>query len=288
MGSGQTDSRASDLLTELRDTTVPPGQVRLWWLGQAGFLIQGASGTVIVDAFLSDFGHHGRLYPPPLDPADLTWMDMVLGTHNHLDHIDPIGFPAMMAASTRAVGVVPAPVVGEVTAMGVDPGRLVGARVGEEIRAGGFRVVPLPAAHADDPRSGYHFHLTDGQGEHPYLGYYLETGGVRLFHAGDTIPYEGFAEQLRKLRLDALMLPINGVSWFREERGVAGNMNIFEAAELGAITGAKCLIPMHHDLFADNSEDVEHLISFAARQFPSVRVLRLERGVRQDLGGGAP
>jgi L-ascorbate metabolism protein UlaG (beta-lactamase superfamily) len=287
MRSDQTDPRISDLMTEVKGAIVPPGQVGLWWLGQAGFLIRGSSGTAIVDAFLSDFGNYGRLFPPPLDPAELTWIDMVLGTHNHTDHIDPVGFPAMMAASPRALGVVPAPVIDEVTAMGVDPTRLVAARVGEEIAVGGFRVVPLPAAHADDPRTGYHFHLTEGRGDHPYLGYYVESDGVRLFHAGDTIPYDGFAEQLKELRLDALLLPINGISWFREERGVAGNMNVFEAAELAAIAGARCLIPMHYDLFADNSEDVEHLVSFASRQFPSVRVLQLERGVRYDLGDGA-
>ena len=81
------------------------------------------------------------------------------------------------------------------------------------------------------------------------------------------------------------MLPINGVSWFREERGVAGNMNIFEAAELAALTGAKYLIPMHFDLFDGNSEDVEHLVTFSARHFPSVRVLRLDRGVRHNVVG---
>ena len=154
MGSGQLDHNASSLLTELRGAKVPPGQVGLGWLGQAGFIIKSASGTVAVDAFLSDFGHHGRLFPPPLDPAELNFLDAVLGTHNHIDHIDPIAFPAMLAASPGAVGVVPAPVIGAVTAMGVDPARLVPARVGEIIEVAGIRVAPFPAA-CDDLRTGY-------------------------------------------------------------------------------------------------------------------------------------
>jgi L-ascorbate metabolism protein UlaG (beta-lactamase superfamily) len=279
------DDHASTLLTELRTATVPPGRIGLWWLGQAGFIIKSAAGTVVIDAFLSDFGHHGRLFPPPLDPAELDFLDIVAGTHNHIDHIDPVGFPAMLTASPNAVGVVPAPVINQVVAMGVDHARLLPARVNEPIEFAGITIVPLPAAHADDPRTGYHFHLAEGGGEYPYLGYYVETQGARLFHAGDTIPYDGLAEQLTAFHLDAIMLPINGVSWFREERGVAGNMNIFEAAELAAVTRARYLIPMHFDLFDTNSEDIEHLVSFAARHFPSVRVLRLDRGVRHDIVG---
>src|SRR2546421_3842606 len=82
--------------------------VTLTWLGQAGFLLRGDGITVLVDAFLSARGD--QLVPPPLDPATLTDVDVVLCTHEHWDHLDGPTVAAVAAASPRCRVVVPEPV----------------------------------------------------------------------------------------------------------------------------------------------------------------------------------
>jgi L-ascorbate 6-phosphate lactonase len=262
---------------------IPERGVAVWWLGQAGLLVRGTSGTVVVDPFLTDFGSFGRLNAPPLDPSDLDFVDVLLGTHDHADHIDPLGFPAILAASSGATGVVPAAALHRVTALdGVDAARLVPARAHERLALGSIAIEPFPAVHAHEAADGYGFHLT-ADGDHPFLGYVIELDGVRIGHTGDTLVYPGLAEYLRDANLDLLVVPINGTSWFREQRGLAGNTNAVEAAELAALSGARLTMPVHWDLFADNTEDPEHFVRYAARLYPSVQPVVPELGVRLDL-----
>ena len=250
---------------------VPERGVAVWWLGQAGFIIRGRSGTVAIDPFLTDFGHFGRLYEPPCSPVDVDFLDFLLGTHEHADHIDPLGFPQLMEASRDAVGVVPSAVLPRVAPLVGSQARLIGVSLDRPIERNSVTVTPIPAVHGDVPADGYGFHL-DAAGSHPFLGYVIELDGVRLCHTGDTLVYDGLADRLRGADLDLLMLPINGVSWFREQRGLVGNMNVFEAAELAEASGARLTLPMHWDLFADNTEDPEHFVRYAAAKHPAVNV----------------
>jgi L-ascorbate metabolism protein UlaG (beta-lactamase superfamily) len=259
-----------DLLRRIRDSR-PENGVVLWWLGQAGVLIKGASATVVVDAYLTDHGRVGRRYEPPLHPHEITDADLLLGTHDHLDHIDPEGLPTMAMSSPRAVVVVPRPAVARVIELGVPADRVEGAQAEVPLDFDGIRVIPVPGLHAPSPERGYAFHR-DEDGRYPFLGYAIEIDGVRMCHLGDTLVYDGLGERLRELDLDVLLLPINGRSWYREQRGIVGNMNVFEAAELAAVSCARRIVPVHWDLFADNAEDPEHFQAYVREHFPSVKV----------------
>ncbi len=259
-----------DLLAKIRDDR-SAGRAALWWLGQSGFVIRSAGSTIVLDAFLTDYGTIGRRYAPPFAPHELTDADLLVGTHDHLDHIDPEGFPAIALASPQAAIVVPYPVVERVVELGVPPDRVRGAEVDVPLESDGVRILPIPAFHADSPEQGYGFHRDD-HGRYPFLGYAFEVDGVRICHVGDTLVYEGLGERLRLLELDVLVLPINGRSWFREQRGIVGNMNVFEAAELAAESRASCVVPVHWDLVDDNAEDPVHFESYVRDRHPSVNV----------------
>src|SRR5262245_6417454 len=192
---------------------VPERGVAVWWPGQAGVVIRGRSATIAIDPFLTDYGSFGRLYEPPCRPDELHFLDVLVGTHDHIDHIDPLGFPALLAASTDAVGVVPAAALSRVAALVGDSSRLVGASVGVELELAGARFTPLPAVHAPEFEDGYGFHRTE-DGEYPFLGFVIEIDGVRIAHTGDTLVYEGLPERLAEADLDLLIVPINGASWF--------------------------------------------------------------------------
>jgi L-ascorbate 6-phosphate lactonase len=272
------------LSAEIEAADIAPRSVVIWWLGQSGFVIKGKSATIVIDAYLSDAGGLGRTYDPPLEPASMRSVNIVLGTHDHIDHIDPISLPLLLDAARGAVAVVPATAVASVVKLGIDESRVIPAHADKAIPIGGIRIRPLAAAHADDPRSGYGFYR-DESGQHPFLSYVLDLDGVRLFHAGDTVLYEGLDERLKELEVDVLFLPINGRSWFREAVGSAGNLNIFEAAELARRSGAQMVIPMHYDMFRGNREDVGHFVSFAVEERIPTHVVALARGRRFDVVG---
>lgn len=260
-----------NLLAHIRDDRSASAATALWWLGQSGFIIKGAASTIVVDAFLTDYGAVGRRYAPPCAPHDVTDANLLVGTHDHLDHIDPEGFPAIAFASPQAAVVVPYPVVERVVALGIPLERVRGAEVDVPLELDGVRIMPIPAFHADSPEQGYGFHR-DEHGRYPFLGYAVEVDGIRICHLGDTLIYDGLGERLRLLELDVLVLPINGRSWYREQRGIVGNMNVFEAAELAAESRASCVVPVHWDLFDDNTEDPMHFESYVRARHPSVNV----------------
>jgi L-ascorbate 6-phosphate lactonase len=248
----------------------PETGVVAWWLGQAGFVFRSADATVVVDPFLTNFGDFGRTYPPPLSPAELPDTDVLLCTHDHADHIDPEGVPLLLEAAPHARLVLPAAVAAPVCErLGLDRARATGIEAGERVDVAGVMIEAIAALHGDVPADGYGFHR-DPHGRHPFLGYVLELAGVRIAHLGDTLVYDGLAETLRDAALDVLILPINGRSFFREQRDLVGNMNAFEAAELAELAAARLTVPVHWDLFADNAEDPDHFVRYAARRHPSV------------------
>lgn len=255
----------------------PEDGVALWWLGQSGFVIRGRSATIVIDPFLTDYGGFGRLYDPPFPPGELDFVDLLVGTHLHADHIDPLGFPQVLDASPAALAIVPSAVLDEVGELVGSRDRLVGAISDARMERAGVTISPLPAVHASVPADGYGFHLNE-RGEHPFLGYVFELDGVRIGHLGDTLMYDGLPERLSEADLDVLIVPINGVSWFREQRGLVGNLNVFEAAELAASSGARLALPVHWDLFADNTEDPEHFVRYVAERHPDVNVTVPRRG----------
>jgi L-ascorbate metabolism protein UlaG (beta-lactamase superfamily) len=236
----------------------------------------------LLDPFLTGYERYRCLHEPPFRADEFNFADVVLGTHAHVDHIDPEGFPTLLRASPQSIGVVPAPLIDHVVSLDAPEQRLRGAMITEPIELSGIRITCLPAVHADLPSDGYRF-WTDDAGHHKFLGYVIEMDGVRLCHVGDTLVYEGLADALRELHLDLLLLPINGRSWYREMRGLAGNMNVFEAAELAELSAARLTIPMHYDLFADNTEDPAHFKSYTELRHPRANVQVVERWSRLDI-----
>ncbi|HKW78307.1 MAG TPA: MBL fold metallo-hydrolase, partial [Candidatus Limnocylindria bacterium] len=151
----------------------------------------------------------------------------------------------------------------------------VGARVGEELAVGDARIVPVPARHGVKVADAYTFGQELSGGLHRYLGYVITLGGVRVYHAGDTIRYEGMAERLRELRVDVALLPINGRTPEREARGLVGNLDHVEAADLAADAGIATVIPMHHDTIDGNTGSVAALRAYAAERHPLLRVVEV-------------
>ncbi len=227
-----------------------PHTVGLWWLAQSGFVVRTDQATVVIDPFLGP--NPQRAVPAPFEPENFTNVAVLACTHQHIDHFDPPSVSGIAAASPDAMIVVPEPIVSMVTDLGIAASRVIGAQPGETITHGGVTLHPVPACHGTDMDHAYSFGKEQSNGLYRFLGYVVEAGDLRVYHAGDTLVYDGMVETLRALQVNVALLPINGRDYFREAQNLVGNMNPREAADLTAKIGADLLVPMHYDMFESN------------------------------------
>jgi L-ascorbate 6-phosphate lactonase len=224
-----------ELISEIAGARPAPGSLCVWWLGQSGFVIKSRMGLLAIDLYLSEYltrkyegtnRPHVRMTRSPLSGHDLAGVDFVLASHKHSDHLDPGTMPELLAASPAAVLVLPEAI----------------------------RVRAIPAAHEELE--------TDQWGRHLYLGYIVESEGLRLYHSGDGLAYAGLAAQLAAEHFDVLFLPINGRD---PARGVPGNMTAAEAVDLAARVRPRFVVPHHYDMFTFNTVRVEEFEAQANR-----------------------
>jgi L-ascorbate metabolism protein UlaG (beta-lactamase superfamily) len=258
-------------LGQLRDLDLRPGTVALWWLGQAGFAVRSGGLVLLIDPFLTPMAE--RLSPPAFDPEDAVGVDLVACTHEHYDHLDLGALTAIARASPAARIIVPRPLVDAVAAAGIPRARVIGAQPGETLPFDGMAVHPVPARHGVDMSDAYSFGTELSGGSYRYLGYVLDDGRMRIYHAGDTVVYPGMAERLQELGVEIALLPINGRDHFREAAGIVGNMDHREAAALADDAGIDVLVPMHYDTFGANLGSPAHLVDVVRRDHPDLSVI---------------
>jgi L-ascorbate 6-phosphate lactonase len=259
----------------------PKPTVRLTWIGQAGFLFRTPATRLAVDPFLSD--HPDRLFPSPVGAGDLVGTELVLATHEHLDHLDVPALGELLERDEDVRVVVPAPAVPAAADAGLPADRLVGARPGEALAAGDVTVHPIPALHGVHVGDAYTHGLPGDGGAVRYLGYVLDTPAGRVYHSGDTLRFTGQAERLREHAVDVALLPINGRDAEREARDIVGNLDAGEALGLARDAAVGSVVPMHYDLMDGNLGDVEECVRLAATVHPGLRVTALGRMAETPL-----
>lgn len=258
------------LAFDIASYEVPRGTVACWYLGQASIVLKCSAGTLLIDPFFSD--HPARLFPPPLrcnEIADVTW---VLCTHHHLDHLDPATVGPLAQRFPSCQFVVPEPHIQIAIMSGITRDRIHPAIVGIPIEVPHLKITPLRAKHEE-------FEVNE-RGNHLYVGYVIEFDGVRLFHSGDTVGFDGQAEDLQPFSPHAVFLPINGRDWTRNRRNIAGNMNYREALDLANAVRAGLVVPLHYDLFEGNTENPAFFVDHLYRTYPAQAFKMLAVGER--------
>ncbi len=252
-----------------------PGPPGLYWLGQAGFWIETGSHRLLIDPYLSDSlaikyagkpNDHKRMMPPPIPVEALPRPDLVLVTHAHTDHMDPMTLAPLHARFPDLPFVVPA--ASEEAArmrIGTDA-QLILTDAGAELAPlPGLQLTVFPAAHET-------FAL-DEQGRHPFLGYGITAAGLRLYHSGDSIPFDALPGLLAGFAPQIALLPVKGRDATRLAAGIPGNFTLSEALRLA--DGIPYLIPHHFDMFAFNTIDPALIDAAAMAQTKgNSRVLR--------------
>jgi len=230
-----------------------PEALHLWWLGQSSFLVQWKDTHLLFDPYLSDSltrkyadtdKPHERMTELVIDPSRLKFVDVVTSSHNHTDHLDGETLVPLMNVNAALQMVIPEANRAFVAErLHCDPDWPVGLVDGASCEIGPFTLTGVPAAHeALD---------CDKEGRNRFMGYVVQAGPWTIYHSGDTVRFDGMADQLRPFDINVAILPINGSA---PERRVAGNLNGVEAAQLAHDIGADIVIPCHYDMFTFNTE----------------------------------
>lgn len=229
-----------------------------WWLGQHSFIVKLGEVVLLIDPFLSPV--EGRRVPPLFDPEDAKGIvSLVLCTHDHLDHMDPLAVSGL-AKHTDALFIAPTAHTEKMYGLGVHRKRFEGLNDGEKLRLEGITVHAIKSAHE--------FFDQTPERYFPYLGYVLEGAKKCVYHAGDTVWWEGLQKRLSRWSFDAAMVPINGRDARRYADEIKGNMTFQEAADLVGGLRVGLSVPAHYDMFEFNAEDPEHFRAYMNVKYP--------------------
>lgn len=164
--------------------------------------------------------------------------DLILITHAHFDHVQPREIERLTASDTKLVAPrdVAKELSGDVTAVGP----------GETHEIAGVRVETVPAYNVAEERLDMHPKSND------WVGYVLELGGRRYYHAGDT----DALPELESLETDVAMVPIGGTYTmdYREAAGFVKAMRPQVAVPMHY--GFVVCSPSHGDLFKKEADPV--------------------------------
>lgn len=174
--------------------------------------------------------------------------DIILVTHDHFDHFSPEDIAKVIKSGT--VLVVPKKMEKKVAE--IPCGGLVAVEPGERMQLGNIAIETVPAYNVMKP-----FHPKN----HGWVGYIVETDGVRIYVAGDT----DITKENKEVSCDVALVPIGGTY----------TMDARKAAELVNIIQPKTAIPTHYGSVAGTQEDEE---IFRANVDPSISVeIKMQR-----------
>ena len=203
--------------------------MKITWLGQAGLLLERDGVRIMIDPYLSDSvvkyePQNFRRVPVEKRFLALT-PDVMIFTHDHLDHYDPETAPIFLHKTDKAMTVLcPSSVWRKARGEGGGHNYVQFNRHTSWTEYG-FRFTAVKAEHSDDFA----------------IGVVIEDLAEKktYYVTGDTLYSSEIFADLPK-DLDAIFLPVNGVG---------NNMNMTDAARFAKASGAKKAVPLHFGMF---------------------------------------
>ncbi len=187
------------------------------WLGHDGFLVEFEGLKVYVDPYkLRDFSKKA---------------DVIFVTHSHYDHLSEEDIENLLKKDT----VIVCPENGAEQLEGLNVIKVNPSFKGE---VKGLKFECVPAYNVDKK-----FHPK----ENNWVGYVIDFGGIKLYHAGDT----DFIPEMGKIECDIALLPVSGTYVMTAE----------EAFEAAKAIKPKIAVPMHYGSIVGDRNDADRFVS---------------------------
>ena len=228
-----------------------------------------------IDLFLSD--EPGRKLQNLVGIDDLRDVNLLFGTHDHIDHIDRQAWRIIGKKHPHIRFVAPKLFEDDLPKdLDIPKERFIFIDENEKIEEGPITIEAVQAAHE--------FVDETPEGLHPYLMYIVSFNGKKICHMGDTCLYEGVYEKLRNHGpYDVMFPPINGRDAKRYKDNIIGNMTYQEAADLIGVLEPALAVPGHYDMFDFNSADPMDFLDYVNIKYPAQKVEVLGVGEEYTL-----
>ena len=235
-------------------------QIKFEHLGQSGLFLKYKNLQVLFDPYLSnsveriDGPELQRQVPIPYLPSELSNINYVLITHDHLDHCDPDTIPIIAKSSPQSIFIGPRPVRQLLEKWDIPQYRILNPPKSLFNLCEGLSFQSTLAAHPELK--------LDQEGDSIAVGWLLQINKLKIYIAGDTsLCGELINSMSREAPIDIAILPVNEDNYYRRKRGIIGNMSIREAFQFALDIGAKTVIPVHWDLFEINSVSPNEILA---------------------------
>jgi len=187
---------------------IPSIADKITWLGHDGFRID-AGKTIYFD---------------PYQIAGGPVADLILVSHDHFDHCSPEDIQKIQGSKTI--------IVTEKDCAKKLAGDIRVMKAGDILDLEEVKVEAVPSYNVDKD-----FHPK----KKGWLGFVVETEGVRVYHAGDT----DFIPEMKELKVDIAFLPVSGTYVMTAEQAVKAALDI----------RPKLAIPMHYGSIVGDAQD---------------------------------
>ena len=201
--------------------------MKITYIGQAGLLFESKDGSLMVDPYLSNSvvkvnpQNYRRV---PIDERFLAICpDILLCTHDHLDHYDEETVVHYLGQSEKQICVLTPYASWQKARQFGNGHNYVMFNRGTVWTEKGFRLTAVRAEHSDLYA----------------IGVIVEAEGKRYYITGDTLYNEQIFGDIPD-EIDVLFLPINGLG---------NNMNRMDAERFAARINARMTVPYHVGMF---------------------------------------
>ena len=206
--------------------------MKVTYLGQAGLLFEKRGFKIMIDPYLSDSVEKINPKNYRRVPVDESFFkikpDVMIFTHNHLDHYDPETVVHFIDENSNITVLAPKSVWDEVRRIGGNNNYVLFNRHTEWTQ-NGIKFTAVKAEHSD---------ITP-------IGVIIDDGERKYYVTGDTLYNEEIFGDIPS-DIYALFLPVNGVG---------NNMNMTDAARFAKRINAERTVPIHIGMFDELTTD---------------------------------
>lgn len=255
----------SNVYQDIKTMSLGDNALSIWHLGQNSTVIKYGDIVCYFDLYLSNYIYEreyqcARNFSTVLNAGEIDNADMVFVSHAHMDHMDIPSLKIIGENNKNAKIVCPKPHEEMLVKAGISARQILLAVQGKKEMIKGVEFTPIAQKHEE--------YNIDKLGNHGTLGYIIKFGEIIIYFAGDVICSDELIEGLKGYNINIMFLPINGHDFFRTRNNIMGNITFREAVELAHEVGTDVIIPMHYDLFQENTENPAYFVDYLYHKYP--------------------